>query len=53
MRKSSQPLNDTSAGHQVTGPALAQCEHQLSKAELDEVAAGGGKAGASTNPVED
>jgi hypothetical protein len=53
MRKSSQLLNGASAGHQATGPALAEREHPLSEAELDQVAAAGGKTGASTNPVED
>jgi hypothetical protein len=53
MRTSSKQLNDASAGHQATGAALAKPEHQLSEAELDQVAAAGGKTGASTNPVGD
>jgi hypothetical protein len=53
MRKSSQLLHDASAAHQATGAALANREHQLTEAELDQVAAAGGKTGASTNPIED
>jgi hypothetical protein len=49
MREVLQRLNDASAAT----VALAEREHQLSEAELDQVAAAGGKAGASTNPVED
>jgi hypothetical protein len=52
MRKFWQRLNDASACHRAT-VALAEREHQLSDAELDQVAAAGGKTGASTNPVED
>jgi hypothetical protein len=52
MKKSSQ-LYDASAGHQATSAALAKREHELHEAELDQVAAAGGKTGASTNPVGD
>jgi hypothetical protein len=53
MRKSSQLLHGASAGHQATGAALANREDQLTEAELDQVAAAGGKTGASTNPIKD
>jgi len=33
--------------------APAKAEHMLGEAELDHVTGGGGKAGASTNPVGD
>jgi hypothetical protein len=49
MRELVQRLNDADA---VTMARLER-ENQLSEAELDRVAGGGGKAGASMNPVED
>jgi hypothetical protein len=49
MRELLQRLSEADA---VT-VAWAEREEQLSEAELDRVAGGGGKAGASMNPVED
>lgn len=52
MRKISQRLKDASADRK-TSFALARSEGALNEAQLEQVAAAGGKTGASTNPVED
>ena len=52
MKNMSQRLKPRSADRQAT-VTLAKSERALGEAELDQVAAAGGKVGSSANPVED
>jgi hypothetical protein len=51
MRKLLELSKRASADRNIVGATMA--ERVLGTAELDKVAAGGGKTGASSNPVED